>query len=203
MISKLVLATHNLHKVQELRQMLQSYPLEILSMQDFPGIPEPEETGNSFYENASIKARAASIYTGLPALADDSGICVDALNGAPGIYSARWAGIGSEATQWIAKTLELLDGVSESNRSCRYICVLTLTDALGNVIASTEGVMEGRIAITPVGDGGFGYDPIFLVAPDYTITASQLTSVEKHAVSHRGIALRRMLETIQSSNLLA
>ena len=202
MISRMILATHNLHKVEELRQMLSDFPIEVCSMRDFPGIPEPEETGSTFAENAAIKATAASLFTGLPALADDSGICVDALDGAPGIYSARWAGAGSNADDWINKTLDLLKDVTESQRTGRYVCALCLTSTTGDVIAETEGTMEGRIGTTPVGIGGFGYDPIFLVAPDFNLTAAQLTSDEKHAISHRGVALQKMLELMRTTNLL-
>lgn len=170
-------------------------------MRDFPGIPEPEETGSTFAENAAIKATAASLFTGLPALADDSGICVDALDGAPGIFSARWAGLGSNADDWISKTLDLLKDVVESQRTGRYVCALCLSSASGDVIAETEGTMEGRIGTSRLGTGGFGYDPIFLVAPDFTLTAAQLTSEEKHAISHRGVALRKMLDVIRTTNL--
>lgn len=200
--SRLLLATHNLHKVEELQQMLIGVAIEVCSMRDFPGIPEPEETGSTFSENAFIKARAASLFTGLPALADDSGICIDALDGAPGIFSARWAGPESNALDWIEKTLDLLNGVSEDKRSCRYVCSLCLTNGIGDVLAETEGTMEGRIGAVAQGDGGFGYDPIFLVAPEYERTAASLSSAEKHAISHRGVALRKLLDEIRSANLL-
>lgn len=197
----MILATLNLHKVEELRQMLSDFPIEVCSMRDFPGIPEPEETGSTFAENAAIKATAASLFTGLPALADDSGICVDALDGAPGIFSARWAGVDSNADAWINKTLDLLKDVTESKRTGRYVCALCLTSATGEVIAETEGTMEGRIGTSRLGSGGFGYDPIFLVAPNFTLTAAQLTSEEKHAISHRGVALRKMLDVMRTINL--
>jgi XTP/dITP diphosphohydrolase len=200
--TRLVLATHNAHKVDELQQMLSGFPVEVCSMLDFPGIPEPDETGSTFLENATIKAKAAAAFTGLPALADDSGICIDALDGAPGIFSARWAGPGSSAEDWIRKTLDLLEDTPDDHRSCRYVCALSLTDASGDVIAVSEGTMEGRIARSPSGHGGFGYDPIFLVAPNYEITAAELSSEEKHAISHRGVALRNLLEIILQSKLL-
>ena len=171
-------------------------------MQDFPGIPEPDETGSTFLENATIKAKAAAAFTGLPALADDSGICIDALDGAPGIFSARWAGPGSSAEDWIRKTLDLLKDTPDDQRMCRYVCALSLTDASGDVIAVSEGTMEGRISRSPSGHGGFGYDPIFLGAPNYEITAAELSSEEKHAISHRGVALRNLLEIILQSKLL-
>ena len=200
--TKLILATHNAHKVDELQQMLAGFPVDVCSMLDFPGIPEPEETGATFLENATIKSKAASAYTGLPALADDSGICIDALDGAPGIFSARWAGPESSADDWIRKTLELLDGTQDELRTCRYVCALSLTDGAGNVIGISEGTMEGRIGYFPSGQGGFGYDPIFLVAPNYENTAAELSPDEKHAISHRGVALRNLLEIIVQSKLL-
>jgi XTP/dITP diphosphohydrolase len=126
---------------------------------------------------------------------------VDALDGAPGIFSARWAGLGSNADDWISKTLDLLKDVVESQRTGRYVCALCLSSASGDVIAETEGTMEGRIGTSRLGTGGFGYDPIFLVAPDFTLTAAQLTSEEKHAISHRGVALRKMLDVIRTTNL--
>ena len=182
--------------------MLTAFPVEVCSMQDFPGIPEPDETGSTFLENATIKAKAASAFTGLPALADDSGICVDAFDGAPGIYSARWAGPGSSADDWIRKTLELLGDTPEDLRTCRYVCSLCLTDSSGDVVAVSEGTMEGRIGTAPRGSGGFGYDPIFMVAPQFRVTAAELTSDEKHAISHRGVALRNLLEIIVQAKLL-
>ena len=200
MFNSIVLATHNLHKVEELRQMLSGMPIKVLSMRDFPGIPEPDETGASFAENAAIKAIAASQYTHMPALADDSGICIDALDGAPGIFSARWAGAGSTADDWISKTLDLLADIPDQVRTCRYVCALCLTNALGEVIAETHGTMEGRIATSASGAGGFGYDPIFLVAPEFERTAAELTSSEKHAISHRGVALRNMLGHITATS---
>lgn len=200
MFTSIVLATHNLHKVEELRQMLSGMPIKVLSMRDFPGIPEPDETGASFAENAAIKAIAASQYTHMPALADDSGICIDALDGAPGIFSARWAGAGSTADDWISKTLDMLADIPDQARTCRYVCALCLTNALGEVIAETHGTMEGRIATSASGAGGFGYDPIFLVAPEFERTAAELTSIEKHAISHRGVALRNILGRITATN---
>ncbi|MFM7188151.1 MAG: RdgB/HAM1 family non-canonical purine NTP pyrophosphatase [Armatimonadota bacterium] len=202
MNSRIILATHNLHKVEELRHMLSDFPIDICSMREFPGIPEPDETGSTFAENAAIKAIAATLFTGLPALADDSGICVDALDGAPGVYSARWAGTGSTADDWITKTLDLMNDVEESQRTGRYVCALCLTSASGDVIAETEGTMEGRIGYSPIGTGGFGYDPIFLVSPDFNRTAAQLTAEEKHSISHRGVALRKMMDVIRTTNLL-
>ena len=152
--------------------------------------------------NATIKAKAAAAVTGLPALADDSGICIDALDGAPGIFSARWAGAGSSAEDWMRKTLDLLTDTPDDQRSCRYVCALSLANAAGDVIAVSEGTMEGRIAHSPSGNGGFGYDPIFLVAPNYEITSAELSPTEKHAISHRGVALRNLLEIILESKLL-
>jgi XTP/dITP diphosphohydrolase len=163
-------------------------------MDAYPDAPEPEETGTTFGENAIIKARAAAAAAGQWALADDSGIAVDALQGRPGVYSARWAGPGSGAAEWIAKTLVELQDVPMEWRTARYICALALADPSGKIVAITEGTFEGCISETPRGTGGFGYDSIFLVDGDRSNrTAAELSSDEKHALSHRGKAVRALL----------
>jgi XTP/dITP diphosphohydrolase len=167
-------------------------------METYPDVPEPEETGQTFGENAAIKAVSAARGTGQWALADDSGIAIDALSGKPGIYSARWAGPGSGAPEWIAKTLAELDGVPGERRGARYICALALADPAGKIVTTAEGVFEGRIADMPRGSGGFGYDPIFLVDEDARgRTAAQLSPDEKHALSHRGKAVRELIPELQ------
>lgn len=176
--------------------------IEIVGLDAFPGAPEPEETGDTFAENARIKATSAAGATGHPALADDSGICIDALGGRPGVRSARWAGPGSGDAEWIAKTLHELQGVPDEERTARYVCALALAAPDGAILGETEGLFEGRIAHAPRGAGGFGYDPIFLLADDPDRTAAELTPEEKNARSHRGRAvraaiplLRRLLES--------
>jgi XTP/dITP diphosphohydrolase len=191
---QVVLATHNRHKVEEMQQLLVGSEIILVPL---PGsAPEPIEDGDSFLANARIKARAAAQLTKLPALADDSGICIDALDGQPGIFSARWAGPGSGAAEWIAKSLALLNGVASERRTARYVCALSLVDANGLILAESEGTFEGRIADTAAGVGGFGYDPIFLVGPEFVQTVAEISIEEKHARSHRGAAVRALLSTL-------
>lgn len=190
----LVLATRNGHKIDEMRALLADVPVHLVGLDDFPGAPEPDETGTTFGENARIKAVSAARATGHFALADDSGICINALGGRPGVYSARWAGPGSGAPEWIAKTLAELAGVPDEQRTARYVCALALAAPDGPILAETEAVFEGRIAHAPRGARGFGYDPIFLVADDPAgRTASELSEAEKNALSHRGKAVRALV----------
>ncbi|MFM7321615.1 MAG: RdgB/HAM1 family non-canonical purine NTP pyrophosphatase [Armatimonadota bacterium] len=196
---KLLVATSNSHKVAELREMLGGAGWEIVPLDAIPAIPEPVENAESFAGNARIKALAYASASGLPALADDSGICIDALGGAPGVRSARWAGPGSTAPAWIAKTLAELEGISEPLRSARYVCALCVALPDGRVVAEAEGTFEGRIGSSPRGEGGFGYDPIFLVGPDHARTAAELTSAEKNALGHRGAALRALLPLLPAT----
>jgi XTP/dITP diphosphohydrolase len=194
----LVLATRNAHKVEEMQEMLRDLPVLLIGMDAYPDAPEPEETGTTFGENAIIKATAAAAAAGQWALADDSGIAVDALQGRPGVYSARWAGPGSGAAEWIAKTLAELKDVPMDWRTARYICALALADPSGKIVAMAEGTFEGRISETPRGAGGFGYDPIFVVEGDHADrTAAELSPDEKHALSHRGKAVRALLPDLR------
>ncbi len=188
---QIILATRNAHKVEEMQQLLPG--LELLSL---PGdAPDPEETGATFLENARIKALSAAQHTGLPALADDSGICIDALGGAPGVSSARWV----SEENWIPTVLARLEGKVDAERSARYVCVLSLITPNGTVLAESEGTFEGRIAGEPRGTNGFGYDPIFLVPPSYTQTVGELSAEEKHARSHRGIAARALKQALHEN----
>jgi XTP/dITP diphosphohydrolase len=198
---RLVLATRNRHKIDEMRVLLASVsdrvPVQVIGLDEFADAPEPDETGQTFAENARIKAVSAARATGLLALADDSGICVDALNGRPGVHSARWAGPNSGAPEWIAKTLAELVGVPDEQRTARYVCALALADPDGAIVAESEGTFEGRIALAPRGERGFGYDPIFLVTGDpYGRTAAELSEAEKNALSHRGQAVRALLPAL-------
>ena len=186
---KLVLATKNAGKVIEFRRILEDFgasDIEVLSLESFPEIPDVEEAGSTFEENSLLKARTISKLTGLPALADDSGICVDALNGAPGLYSARYSGNGDAANN--QKLLEALKDVDDANRGAYFICVAAYVrpDGFEQV---AEGRFYGRILHQPVGSGGFGYDPLFL--PDgLDRSSAQLSAQEKDAISHRGKAMR-------------
>jgi XTP/dITP diphosphohydrolase len=174
---KLVLATHNAHKVEELRRIL-DLQLSGLELVGYDG-PEPVEDGPTFAENALIKARAAAAHTGSPALADDSGICVDALGGAPGIHSARYAGTRVDADN-LAKLLEDLGDIGD--RAAQFVCAAALVD--GDFEHVELGVWPGSVLRSPAGSGGFGYDPIF--RPEgYDISAAQLSAAEKDSISHR------------------
>ena len=193
----LVLATRNAHKVTEMRDLLGDLPVRLVGAGDFPDAPEPEETGETFAENACIKASEVAKATGHYAIADDSGICIDALEGRPGVYSARWAGPGSGAKEWIAKTLKELDGVPEDRRTARSVCALALAAPDGSIIAESEGTFEGSIAHSQSGTGGFGYDPIFLPADASGRTAAELSREAKDALSHRGNAVRALLPRLR------
>lgn len=190
----LVLATGNPGKVNELAQMLNPLEINVVPQSDF-NVPEVAETGTTFVENAIIKARHAAKITGLPAIADDSGLEVDGLNGAPGVYSARFAGEGASDQDNIDKLLsELADN---PNRSARFWCVLVLmrhADDPTPLICSAS--WEGQITQIQDGQGGFGYDPIFYV-PDLNCTSAQLTKQQKNAVSHRGTALKQLLSELK------
>lgn len=187
-MTDLILATKNQHKVEEIKALLADVPVRILSLRDFPDIPEVEETGVTFAENAEIKAKAVSSATGKIALADDSGLEVDALGGQPGVRSNRFAGPGATDQDKYMHILELLEGVPNEERTARFRAAVAVSTPEGETVV-VEGTCEGRIAHEPKGTGGFGYDPIFYL-PDLGKTMAELTPEEKNAVSHRGKALR-------------
>ena len=188
-----VLASSNPGKLAELRARLEPAGLHVVA-QDAFGVEPPEETGLTFVENALIKARAACAATGLPALADDSGIVVDALEGAPGVRSARYAGPGASDADNVARLLEALRGVVPAERGAAFVCTIAcLRHARDPCPIVCEGVWEGRVLDAPRGDGGFGYDPVFFVEA-LGRTAAELSFAEKNTVSHRGQALARLLE---------
>jgi len=190
---KVVIASHNRGKIAEIAGILASSGLELAGLDGFEPYPEPEETGGTFLENAMIKAAAARGATGLPALADDSGLEVDALGGAPGVRSARYGGDGLSDAGRYTKLLEELAGVPAEKRTARFRCVMVLMPAPGSESDAlvTEGVLEGRIADEPAGENGFGYDPVFYV-PAAGKTAAQMEPAEKNAISHRYRALAEM-----------
>lgn len=194
MTRRIVLATGNKGKVREFDELLAEQGIDVLPQSDF-AVPEADETGLTFVENAIIKARNAAAHTGLPAIADDSGLEVDHLNGAPGIYSARYAGDGgSEANN--EKLLDALDGVPESQRSARFQCVLVyLSHADDPTPLICQGTWEGRILTARRGDAGFGYDPLFYVS-DEDCSAAELGAERKNDLSHRGQALRCLLAAL-------
>lgn len=191
MHGRVVLASSNPGKVTELRQLLAGLHLDVIPQSAFD-VPEVEETGQSFVENALLKARHASLHTGLPAIADDSGLEVDALRGAPGVRSARYAGPAADDRANLDKLLKELAGVPESDRTARFQCLVVYLRHPGDPTPLiTQGTWEGRILNAPRGTGGFGYDPVFLV-PEENASAAELDSARKNALSHRGKALRQL-----------
>lgn len=188
---KIILATGNPGKLREFRTLLAGLELEIAPQSDF-AMPDIAETGLTFIENALLKARNAALHTGLPALADDSGLAVDALNGAPGLYSARYAGTGADDSANIAKLLDELCGVPLEQRTARFVCVLALVRHPADPIPLIcQGSWEGVILDQPRGAGGFGYDPVFFI-PTEQQTAAELTPEVKNRLSHRGQALAQL-----------
>ncbi|MDI6870469.1 MAG: XTP/dITP diphosphatase [Bacillota bacterium] len=183
----LVVASRNRHKVEELRQLLAGLPVEVRSLADYPEAPEVVEDGDTFAENAVKKARAAVAFTGEWALADDSGLEVDALGGEPGVRSARFAGEPRDDARNNAKLLALLAAVPPERRTARFRCVVALAGP-GGELEVVEGAVEGRIVEELRGTGGFGYDPLFLL-PDLGRTMAELTPEEKNLLSHRGRAM--------------
>jgi XTP/dITP diphosphohydrolase len=187
----LVLASHNPGKLGELRTLLADLPWRLRSAADFePG--EPEETASTFVENALIKARHVAAATGLPALADDSGLVVDALGGQPGVLSARYAGAGASDAANVQRLLAATESLEGAARACRFVCVIVLLrSAVDPVPLIAEGIWNGRVLRIPRGSGGFGYDPVFLDAASGR-SAAELSAEQKNAVSHRGQALRQL-----------
>lgn len=192
-ISEIVLASGNAGKVREINKLFADSGIEIVPQSDF-NVREIPETGTTFVENAIIKARHAAKYTGRPAIADDSGIEVDALNGRPGVYSARYAGEGASDVDNNNKMLAELKGVPEAERTARYWCVLVFMRHENDPVPIiTRDSWEGRILEAPRGDGGFGYDPIFYV-PTHNCSGGELPLDVKNTISHRALALKDMLE---------
>lgn len=196
MTDRIVLATHNPHKVEEFRAIVARVrpDLEVIG---YDG-PEPVEDGVTFAQNALIKARAAASHTGLPALADDSGICVDVLGGAPGAFSAYWAGHRKDAAANTALLLDQLSDISDPHRSAQFVSVIALVDGADEHVV--EGVWPGRLATAPAGEGSFGYDPIFV--PDgqdgVARAVAEWSAAEKNASSHRARAFVALSELLRA-----
>lgn len=194
--AKLVLATRNPAKLAELSRILADghVPVDLVTSGDFPDMPEVAETGRTFAENALLKARAVAAFTGLPAVADDSGICIDALNGMPGVLSARWSGRHGDDQANLRLVLGQLADVPAGQRGAHFACAAGLVLPSGREHV-TEGVMSGSVTDAPRGTNGFGYDPIFV--PDSSeLTTAEMTSADKDAISHRGRALRALAPVI-------
>lgn len=191
---RVVLATRNPHKVSELKAILEDLiselDLEIVGVGEFPDVEDVVETGVTFAENAALKAVAVAESTGLPALADDSGLAVDVLGGSPGVFSARWAGIHGQDRANLDLLLAQLSDVSDIHRSAAFVCAAALALPDSGVVVR-EGRMPGTLARAPRGDNGFGYDPILVVEGD-SRTAAELSTDEKNAISHRGKAFRAL-----------
>ncbi len=185
---RLVMASHNPGKVREIKLLLEPFPADVVSAGDLD-LPEPEETGTTFVANAELKARAAAEASGEIALADDSGLAVTALDGAPGIYSARWAGPDKDFTLAMEKVESELGDAAD--RSAQFVCALTLAWPDGHC-ETFEGTVDGTLSFPPRGEQGFGYDPIFI--PDgYDITFGEMAPDKKHAMSHRADAFRKLV----------
>ena len=193
MTIEIVISSTNPGKIAEIKEIMSGLDVRWLTQDDVGGWPEIEETGDSYIQNASIKARAVSMKTGKATLADDSGIEVDALKGAPGLHSARWAGGTDQDNN--EKLRELMAGVHRDRRGARYRCAAVVVFPEGHGIVA-EGRCEGRIGEEPRGGGGFGYDPWFIPAGE-TRSMAELSASEKHAISHRGKALRGLIAGIE------
>ena len=196
MTTKVVIASRNENKIDEMRRILETagLDLELVGIAEFPSLPDVEETGTTFAANALIKARAISAGTGLPAIADDSGLCVDALNGMPGIFSARWAGSHGDDRANLELLLTQISHVAPEHRTAAFHCAAAI--ALPNGVEQVvEGIMAGRVIDSPRGDNGFGYDPIF-IADGYQITTAEMDSAGKDAISHRGRAIAALVPVV-------
>jgi len=198
MTRKIVLASNNAGKVREIGELLATGDITVVAQSEF-NVPEVEETGLTFVENAILKARNACAHTGLPAIADDSGLEVDALRGAPGIYSARYAGKDASDEANLQKLLVELQTVAKSERTARFQCVMVYMEhELDPTPLICQGTWEGQIQFEPAGDNGFGYDPVFFV-PELGITSAQMPPEQKNSLSHRGQALKALVNALTSA----
>lgn len=194
--AQLVLATANPHKLIELTRILEAghVDVKLLGLADFPGAPQVAETGSTFAANALLKAHAIAQFTGLPAVADDSGLCVDALNGMPGVLSARWSGQHGDDEANLRLVLAQISDVPADRRGAQFVCAAALVLPTGREHVS-EGMVSGSLIHEPRGTNGFGYDPIFVPAGS-VITTAEMESADKDAISHRGKALRGLAPVI-------
>ncbi len=190
---KFVLATHNPNKVREMSNILGKFGVEVVSPKELGITVDVEETGTTFAENSMLKAKAICEASGLPAIADDSGLCVDALNGGPGVYSARYGGEGLDDRGRYMLLLSSMQG--QTTRAAHFACAIACAFPNGDTLTA-EGRCDGTIAFAPMGEGGFGYDPVFFV-PELKKTFGQLTGEEKSAISHRGRALKSFTEKLE------
>lgn len=196
---KIVVATRNTGKVRELAELAEGLPITFLNLNDFAGIPDVTEDGLTFEANALKKARETFACTGIPSLADDSGLCVDALDGRPGVFSARYSGDDVSDTDRYMKILEELEGVDDEARGAKFVCVLALVSGPGDETV-IRGECTGRIIDEPRGYNGFGYDPIFLYEPS-GVTFAEMTPDEKNIVSHRADAMKKLFQELKKLSL--
>lgn len=196
LVKDIVIATHNPDKKKEIMIALHELGVNILFLDNFPEIGEIEETGSTLLENSLIKARTVSAITGKPAIADDTGLEVDALNGAPGIYSARYAGINVSYEDNVRKLLSEMSSTDMDSRTARFRTVVSFHST--NKELWTEGVIEGSITMGAIGTGGFGYDPVFKVEQTGK-TFAEMTRREKNKISHRGVALEKMCKLLKEN----
>lgn len=195
-MSELLIATKNVGKIKELEELLADAPIRLRSLNDFPKAFEPEETGSTFAANAVLKARSYALQTGLWALGDDSGLEVEALGGAPGVLSARYAGTGATDAERIEKLLKELSKVREENRRARFVCAAAIARATGEIEFVAEGVCSGSIALAASGANGFGYDPVFV--PDgFSETFGALSNNIKQQISHRARASQKIIQYLR------
>lgn len=193
---ELLLATNNTGKIKELAELLADLPIRLRNLSEFETIIEPEETGATFSENAVLKAKYYALQTGLWALADDSGLEVEALGGAPGIFSARYAGESTTFAEKISKLLQDMSRTNSDNRKARFVCAMALVDEAGSIKFLSKGICSGKIAAKPHGSGGFGYDPIFI--PDgYPKTFGELSGEIKQEISHRARAIKKIIRFLR------
>lgn len=195
-VKRLVLASHNAGKLREIAGLLRPFQIEVVNAGAL-GLPEPEETGMTFAENAELKARAAAAASGLVALSDDSGLCVAALDGQPGIYSARWAGPDKDFGLAMRRVEDELKHSRSPDRRAHFVCALSLCWPDGHC-ETFQGEAHGQLVFPPRGGRGFGYDPIFL-ADGYNITFGEMDPDAKHAISHRAVAFRKMIDACFAS----
>lgn len=191
-MKKVVIATHNKHKIEEFKRIVEPMGISLITAD----LPEVEETGSTFKENALIKAKSAFMVTGLPSVADDSGLEVDALNGEPGVYSARYAGIDGDDKANNKKLLKNLENVKEEDRTARFVCTIAYVDE--NISFTVRGTCEGKIAYKESGANGFGYDPLFITEKG---CFGELSGEDKDSVSHRGNALIKFKEKLEELKL--
>lgn len=193
---ELLLATKNAGKIKELTKLLAGLPICLRNLSEFETIVEPEETGATFSENAVLKAKYYALQTRLWALADDSGLEVEALGGAPGIFSARYAGENATYAEKISKLLQEMNCTNNGNRKARFVCAMALVDETGSVKFLSEGICSGKIAAKPHGSGGFGYDPIF-IPEGYPETFGELSGEIKQKISHRSRAIEKIIRFLR------